>query len=200
MAIFGCYFGSYQGVWVGEMSVGLQIMRPTSVVVTGAGSSASIQTDGGVAFFNATSLSLNGVFSGDYDNYKGTIRSVLSSGNATIDARLRTFGTDATTNYTYQYLIASSTSVTGVRSTTYGYAVVGNTSATQRSGDQFFVYGPNLVQATAFRNISARGSDNATIADWACTHSTAASYDGITLFCGAGATFTGMVTMYGYAQ
>jgi hypothetical protein len=175
-------------------------MTPTSIVVAGSGSSASIRADGGVDFAAATSLSLNGVFTSEYDNYMISIRSVSVSGS-TIDSRLRLAGTDSTSGYTYQLLQASGTSISGARSGTYNFAPIGNTGPTQRNGDQCFVYGPALAQPTAFRNLSARGQSDAVIADWANTHSTSTAYDGISLFAGgAGNNFTGMVTVYGYTQ
>lgn len=180
----------------GQVRFALELVAPTSIVVAGSGSSASVVGLGSVDFASATSLSLNGVFSAEYDNYMISIRHLGTSTTSSLDARLRVSSVDAQTNYTYQYLIAQSTNVTGARST-YGYAVIGNASSTQRSGDTVFVYGPYLAQPTAFRNVSAGGRDNAYIGDWACTHSTASSYDGITLFAATSSTLSGNVAVYG---
>ena len=84
---------------------GLVTMTPTSIAVAGAGSSASINSDGGVDFTSATSLSLNGVFTSGYDNYLLVIFHEWSgaSGGVDITCRLRAAGSDASgSNYTYQ--------------------------------------------------------------------------------------------------
>jgi hypothetical protein len=173
-------------------------MTPTSVVVAGSGSSASIRADGGVDFAAATSLSLNGVFTSDYDNYIIAVR-VEGSSAQNLESRLRVSGTDATaSNYVVQFIDARGTSVTAARNTRTA-ATVGAATNTQRSGSAIYIYGPNLSQPTAFRNISVFGLDNATITDNASTHSLSTSYDGVTIFPGSG-NITGMVTVYGYTQ
>lgn len=181
------------------MSVGLHIMRPTSIVVAGGGSeTASIRADGGVDFASATGLSLNGVFTADYDNYLISIRGVETTNN-NLAIRMRASGTDATgTNYVYQQLFGSSTTVSGQRLTAQSSAWTGYLSSAQRSGGTIFLYGPNLAAPTAGRVASAAGLSSAAIVDYAWTHSLSTSYDGITLF--GMTSMSGMVTVYGYAQ
>jgi hypothetical protein len=69
---------------------GLVIMTPTSIAH--AGTSASINADGGVDFTAVTSLSLNGVFTSAHDNYLIVIRYVAASGDPRTRLRLRTAG------------------------------------------------------------------------------------------------------------
>lgn len=181
------------------MSVGLVIMRPTSIVVAGTGSSASIRADGGVDFTSATSLSLNGVFTADYDNYMINIRHSATD-SAACFTRLRASGTDATAaNYTRQYLYAAGSVIAAARGTSQTAFFTGVSSPTQRSGTQQFLYGPNLAQATAMRDVNVSGIDSAVFEDHACTHSLSTAYDGITFFPASG-TITGMITVYGYTQ
>jgi len=181
------------------MSVGLHIMTPTSIVVAGSGSTASIRADGGVDFATATSLSLNGVFTSAYDDYMIVIRHVGSAASG-LGARLRLSGTDATaSNYTFQLLEANGTSVAGSRSTSQTRALVGSTAASQPNGDVAYIYGPSLAQPTAFRNVNVRNTSGAYIADFTNTHSVSTAYDGITFLPDSG-SFSGMVTVYGYAQ
>lgn len=179
--------------------IGLHIMRPTSVVVAGTGSSATVRADGGVDFSAATSLSLNGVFTADYDNYMLVWRGTNSAGQVNLQYRMRASGTDASgTNYTYEYVLANGTSVTSARTlTTFGW--FGNSYQTQRSATTLYVYGPNLTQSTACRCVTATDLSSATIVDTASTHAVATAYDGITLYPSANA-FDGVVTIYGYAQ
>lgn len=177
-------------------------MRPTSIVVAGGGTeTASIRAAGGVEFANATSLSLNGVFTADYDNYMIVCRHLASTGTFQfLLARLRSSGTDATgSNYVYQQLVADGTSVVAGRSASVASTSFGFMSGTSEGGDTVYIYGPALAQPTAFRSVNVYAANGATLNDQASTHSLSTSYDGITLFPAANA-FSGLVTVYGLAQ
>jgi hypothetical protein len=174
-------------------------MTPTSIVVAGAGSSASIRADGGVDFATATSLSLNGVFTSTYDDYMIVVRHT-SAGTNVLEARLRLSGTDATaSNYTRQFLLANGSSVSGGRESTQTSFRFGSMVSTNVSGDTAYIYGPALAQPTALRIVNCLGRDGARIEESCGTHSLSTAYDGIT-FLPSGTNFTGMVTVYGYAQ
>jgi len=183
------------------MSVGLHIMTPTSIVVAGSGSSASIRADGGVDFATATSLSLNGVFTSAYDDYMIVMR-YLGGGSSSqvMDYRLRVSGTDATgSNYTSQFVEGNGTSVSGAR----GTATAGTISAygfNTPNGFSSYFYGPHLAQPTAVRSAAMfSGSLGIILRDYASTHSLSTAYDGLSFIAG-GNNFSGMVTVYGYAQ
>lgn len=169
---------------------GLKLIVPTSV----AGSGVSVSASGKVTFTAATSVSVNGCFSSTYDNYLIVSQSVCS-----VDVngylRLRSSGTDATTNYTRQILRVTSTTVQGLR----GNDAIVNSLYTEREGNHFYVYGPHLSQATAVRSVTALAQGGALIYDTAMTHSTASSYDGFTYFPGTG-NITGTLTVYGLSQ
>lgn len=173
-------------------------MRPTSIVVAGGGSeTASIRAAGGVEFANATSLSLNGVFTSDYDDYM-----IVMNGEASTDdqyrLRLRASGSDATgSDYVRQFLSADSTSVTGSRATdSYFYS---HLTGTAPNGYSWYFYGPQLAAPTAMRAISASSRSSARITDVAGTHSLSTAYDGLTIYPGTG-SIDGLVTVYGLAQ
>lgn len=178
---------------------GLVVMTPTSIAYSGT--SATPNADGSVVFSACTSLSLNGVFTGDYDNYMITMRHLGSaSGGVALFGRLLASGTDASgTDYTRQYLWANGTSVTAARETTRTEARAGGLSNVQRGGDVFYLYGPFLAQPTAFRYVSAFPDSSASIFDPASTHSLSLSYDGIRLFPNTG-DFTGLLTVFGFNQ
>jgi hypothetical protein len=179
------------------MTNGLVVMTPSSIAYSGT--SASINADGSVVFSACTSLSLNGVFTGDYDNYMVTMRAV---GNTPSDARLRmrVSGTDNSTasSYVMQYLEGSGTSVAGARSTTDSAAVF-TTSNTQRDGMLLYIFGPYLSQPTAMRTAGVMGYQNAYIQDKAATHNQSTSYDGFTLFHNSN-NMTGLLTVFGFNQ
>lgn len=174
---------------------GLKLIVPTSV----AGSGVSVSASGKVTFSGSATINVNGVFSSTYDNYLVVIRHQCSTGNPYLRGRLRASGTDATTNYVLQYLSADGSTVAGSRSTTPGYGPFGVSSTTQRSGDHVYIYGPNLAQATAWRNNNVSGENSAQIYDIACTHSTASAYDGFTIYTDSG-NFTGALCVYGLSQ
>jgi hypothetical protein len=183
------------------MSVGMVIMRPTSIVVAGAGSSASVRAAGGVEFASATSLSLNGVFTADYDDYMIVCRS-QGSAYASINYRLRLSGTDNTTasSYVVQNLSAVSTTVGAARSTdSFSSGGAGAVSDEQRSGQTIYMYGPALAQPTASRVVSVAGESGAALWDYAGTHNQSTAYDGITFLPNA-SNFSGLVAVYGLSQ
>ena len=175
---------------------GLHLITPTSIAYTGT--SASISANGSVEFTAVSPLSLNGVFSADYDNYMVVVRH-QGTNSTSIAYRLRASGTDDSgANYVRQYLFGDGTSVTASRATSVTEGYVGATSPDQRSGDVTYFYGPFLAQPTASRTVNVRGSNNAQIVDWASTHNQSSSYDGLTLFMTVGGqNITGRVAVYG---
>jgi len=171
---------------------GMVLLTPTSIDYTGT--SATVGTNGSVEFTAVSSLSLNGVFSADYDNYMIVHRANASAPD-NVSFKFRQSGTDSSTGYTQQLLTANSTNVTGSRSTT----VAVNVSAvygTQRAGFVLNVYGPFLSQPTAMRSAAILDFDSAAIRDTAATHSVVDSYDGFTTYMG-GQNMTGLVSVYG---
>lgn len=185
------------------MRNGLKICRPTgspAIVVAGSGSqTATIVGHGSVEFANASSLSLNNVFTSEFDNYMIVFRGV-STLNENIGVRMRLSGTNnETTTYTKQQLFANGTSVSGQRlsGVNYTYAWSGYASSAQRSGFTLYLYGPSLAQPTAGRGVTAAGLSNASIVDYAWTHSVSTAYDGITIFPTTTGLFAGLVSVYG---
>lgn len=177
---------------------GLISMTPTSIAH--AGTAASINADGGVDFTAVTSLSLNGVFTSDYDNYLIVVNGSGSADTGT-NFRLRIAGSDASgaSDYVYQFLLASSGTVSGARDSAQTFGRIGNLMTTQRSGIQVHIYGPYLAQATAWRSVTVDGLSDGRIQDFANTHDLATSYDGFTIYPNSG-DFTGTVHVFGYEE
>jgi hypothetical protein len=177
---------------------GIVLMKPTSIVATGAGSSATISQTGSVTFASCATLSLNGVFNTDYDNYMMVMRMTSASSDTNINLRLRVGGTDNSTasSYTRQALAADGTSVTGIRASSDSATPFTAAFTTQREGSSAFFYGPFLAQPTAMRQVSALAFGSAYIYDTAHTHNQSTSYDGFTLL-GQTSAFTGLISIYG---
>lgn len=177
---------------------GLISMKPTSIAYSGT--SASINADGGVDFSAVTSLSLNGVFTGDHENYLVVMRHIGSTtGQIVIGMRLRSSGTDATaSNYVGQSLYAASTIVAAGRETVSQFYMA-NTDNTHQNGVHFHMYGPHLTQPTAVRSVQVESTSGAILNDYANTHSLSTSYDGFTLIPASG-SFTGTIHVFGYEE
>jgi hypothetical protein len=175
------------------MTNGLVVMTPSSIAYSGT--SASINADGSVVFSACSSLSLNGVFTSDYDNYMIVSR---QTGSTFIDINYRMLlaGIDSNTGYTSQGLFVSSTSVTATR---YSISYVSVTSSERRDGTTIYLFGPALAQPTALRSLNAYGRDGGRIVDYAATHSVSTAYDGLYLATSSG-TMTGLVTVFGFNQ
>ena len=177
---------------------GMQLVTPTSIAYSGT--SASIGANGSVEFSAVTSLSLNGVFTGDYDNYMVVVRFLGTTGNVGLFARLRTSGTDASgTDYTFQRLLAESTTVNGARTSSANYARLSSTNNGVYHGFTTNIYGPYLAQPTAYRTVTVEGEGGARMLDYAGTHGLSTSYDGLTVYpeVSVSSTFSGLVSVYG---
>lgn len=176
-------------------TVGMVLLTPTSIAYSGT--SASVGANGQVTFTGITSLSINGVFSADFDNYIVSTRHKLALGNDGFNIRLRVSGSDASgANYTAQRILASGSTVQGVRFTSATSAALGYTSADYGSGDVCYIYGPYLAQPTTFRNVNAGDIGGATIYEYASTHSLSTSYDSMTVF-PVTSSITGALQVYG---
>lgn len=176
-------------------TMGMVLLSPTSIAFSGT--SASIGANGQVTFTAVTSLSLNGVFSADYDNYVVAQNFVAIGANLFLYYRLRAAGTDASgNNYTRQYLSVDNTTLSAGRisSTNYGWAGYGATTLYNLSNIN--LYGPYLAQPTAVRTVTTNSASSAQIYDSADTHSLSTSYDGISII-PASSSITGKLAVYG---
>ena len=190
------YLGS-DSVWTAN-APGMVLVSPTSI--THSGTSATLGANGQVTFTAVTSLSLNGVFSADFDTYFISIRTVGSSSDNNFDMRLRASGSDNSTasSYTSQRISAGSTTITAGRNTTTAFAPFFQMSDTARSGLSFHLYGPFLAQPTAGRVVHVSGYLSAYIQEMAFTHNQSTSYDGLTILRqDATQSMSGAVQVYG---
>jgi hypothetical protein len=172
---------------------GMDLITPTSV----AGSGVTL-SGGHVSFSAATAVSLNGCFASTYDNYQIVVRYQNSAATPVIFVRLRLSGTDAITNYQYQNLDASNTSITGGRYTAQAEGLVG-TGGAAGNPDELLVMnvsGPALAAQTSFfcNNTASTSSIITRIASM--RHTTATAYDGFTIYPSSG-NLTGTLRVYG---
>jgi hypothetical protein len=177
------------------MTNGLVVMTPTSISYTGT--SASINADGSVDFSAVSNITLNGIFTSDYDNYMLTAR-LTSTNNQSVTAQLTLAGTPANSGYAIQWIAAQGTTVSANRVTSSSATYIGSI-ATIPGGLSCYFFGPFLAQPTAIRNVEIFGQNSAEMFDFASTHSTATSYDGLKMQTGTG-TMTGLLTVFGFNQ
>lgn len=169
---------------------GLSMVNPTSIANSGGSASAS---GGQVTFTGVSSVSLNGVFTSAYENYRIVLRAFTASGSADTNMRLRASGTDNSANsYIRQYVIANAGTVSGANVTqTFLHVVFSDTIS--GFGD-FELNRPSLAETTQYKSLGGR-SDYVLINTG--LHNVASAFDGFTLYPSA-STITGNVRVYGY--
>lgn len=173
---------------------GMVLLKPTSIAHSGT--SASVGANGQVTFTAVTSLSLNGVFSADFDNYVLSCQLKATAGTPNSYFRMRSSGTDDSgNNYTLQYLFANSTTVSASRATDNGLTLF-SADSSMTTGYQAYIYGPYLAQPTAFRSTTVYNAASVILRDNAGTHNQSTSYDGFTFFMDSNAV-TGALQVYG---
>jgi hypothetical protein len=177
---------------------GLVSMTPTSIAHSGT--SASINADGGVDFTAVTSLSLNGVFTSEMDNYLVVSSVTVAAGIPSLLLQLRASGSDATgTNYTRQSLDIFGTTRSAARSTSQSSWTITAPDDIAPNGITLHMYGPALAQPTAVRSVTIYSYDGASIWDQAGTHSLSTSYDGFTISL-TSSNITGTIHVFGYEE
>lgn len=177
---------------------GMVLMKPSSISYSGT--SATLGENGQVTFDTITSLSLNGCFTADFDNYV-IYWNVVCTGSRTVSSQLLNNGTPETgLNYSNQYLFANDTSVTASRSTSGGgwnFTYAGGEGTGIPTGSTSYIYGPYLSQPTAFRTTAIRSSVGTRIDDRCGTNSLSSSFDGIYFVINVADTMSGSIAIYG---
>lgn len=180
-----------------NLRVGLVPLSPSSVVIaTGTGSANAL---GKVSFTGATAVSLNGVFTSEYSNYRIIYRNSTRTNNTFDYLRLRGSGTDVS-SATYDWVKVFANTGSGpsrsqgapVAQVEIGYAVTND-----RSSATIEFFNPATAEQTwgnwQFGNYA--GSIEGGIGSFRNYNNTA--YDGFTLF-PSGGNFTGYIQVFGY--
>jgi len=171
---------------------GLELITPTSVAGTGVSLSGAT-----VTFTAASAASINGCFSTLYQNYKIEI-SITTSGQVMLQYRFRTSGTDnATLNYGNQALVADSTTVSAVRSTSQNIGDLGQMVLSDLSFFDITVYSPFETAKTGMLVQNGSFVGEAYMRNQSNVMKASTSFDGISLIPVSG-TITGTARVYGY--
>jgi hypothetical protein len=178
-----------------DSELGLSLITPTSIAVTGG--SGSISSGGGISFTSASAISLNGCFSATYDNYKILIDLTGSETNGA-SIRLRASGTDSASAYSRQYVYADNTSPLYGRVTSQSSWGAIDYTSTTRSSVSYDIFNPFLTRVTSMSGVAnTKYPTVQTIPINAYGHDTGNSYDGISLIA-SGGNITGTIRVYGY--
>ncbi len=154
------------------------------------------------AFTTSSQIVCDTVFSSAYTFYKVLVRFTGTTTDA-LNLQFRVGGTAATTNYNFQFLLGTASSVVAGRNASQSSLTVGN-----GSGGSFFqsleilIGGPAIAEATTVQSNYQRSESAATapaVQFLYGNHSTATAYDGFQLT-PAGGTVTGVYSVYGFSE
>jgi hypothetical protein len=172
--------------------IGLWKMIPPTV-----SAGATIETNGDVTFTTQSSVSLNGVFTDDYTNYKTEIL-ISNSSQVVLQYRFRVSGSDNNTaNYNNQFLVADSTTVVAARTTAQTIGDLGQMVVSALSFFDITFYRPK--QAASSGVLVENGSlvGNAFMRKQVSTFGASTAFDGFTIIPVSG-TVSGRIGVYGY--
>lgn len=172
---------------------------PTSV----AGTGVSVSGNGQVTFTAAPSVSVNGVFTSTYDNYRIVWNSPTQTQNSDLYMRMRAAGTDDTTS-DYSFMrgwdggTAAARTVAMVTATS-SWIISAGASASQTNDGYLDIWGPALAAAVTGLSQSAvhQPSPNMYTTTTNLYNSSTNPFDGFTIYPASG-SITGVLRVYGY--
>jgi hypothetical protein len=181
-----------------------QVLTADSSTATGLKWATPATPTSGLTFITSASpsstatVNINNCFSSTYQNYV-IYFNLTGTAGTDILYRLRASGTDATTGYTNQVLQANGSTVNANRNTDPYWS----SGATRTSGNTFSITNISNPFATAASSIYALAQDPANGGAFvdirSGSHSTATSYDGITIYVNSG-NITGSIRVYGVSN
>ena len=196
---------SYQWVehrsQIAKSQVGIVPIVPTSIAV-GSGT-GSVDVSGNIVFTGISSISLNGIFTSAYQNYKIVFEvTTVTTDSTEVRMRYRAAGTDnSAASYGQTWMISRANGTTATNNG-WGNPQGGITRwwSTTNSFTSFIadVLSPQIAKATKFIfaasgwDVTSQFSNNGML-----IHESTSQFDGITIYSTAGA-MTGTMKVYGY--
>ena len=186
-------------VYQTKATAGLTLLTPTSIANTSG--TASIGANGTITFSAVSNVSLNGIFSATYANYRVVLGIASSGGAAGTRFRFRSSGTDNTGSNYYVAAVSKDSSLSTINNenadptTSYRIGTGGNNF----SAMSLEVYNPFASDYTSMHSLTG-ALTNTNESHWFTGgggFSGTTSFDGITFFLDSG-TLTGTVSVYGY--
>lgn len=145
---------------------------------------------------STTSHALSTVFSSTYEVYKIFFKGNASSGDV-LNVRMRSGSTDTTSNYEYNYIQATGSTVSAGSATANSFGQV-CCIATTLTGFDLTVYDPYASTYTPMHSNQQDGQ--AYIRTYAAIQKSNTSYDGITFYTNFGSSFSGKFYVYGLVK
>lgn len=177
---------------------GLAPATPTSIANSGGTATLSGNT---VTFSGVSSVSLNGCFTGDYDNYRIVINAT-SPGSGALQHRLRAAGTDSTAStYNYQRSQADGTTATLSKVTSSNLWGNWTFSANFPLFETWELSNPFASAYTIGIYLWARSvsATDLNVETGSVTFANTTSFDGFTILASS-STMTGKISVYGYRK
>ena len=168
---------------------GLVLIKPSTVV------NGTDNGKGTVSFSAVGSVSLNGVFTSTYENYKVIFSLDVATGTPNLTFRFRAAGSDNSTSGYFLFGDRSGGAVSNVASLSQTSMLLGNASTSTNNGI-LEIFKPQLT-ATKAVQANYYYSNNGENYDLFCGTNFTTSSDGFSLIT-ASSTFTGTVSVYGY--
>lgn len=150
------------------------------------------------AFSAVSSVSVNNCFTSTYENYRILLLTTVN-GADDVYMRLRANGTDTSTNYNRQVMVADSTSVVGNRQTAQTSIYFLRTSnSTFRQSATMDIFGPQIAGVTTYSTTFANHQSAITpyVGVTVGNQSDSTQFDGFSLI--SSTNFTGIIRVYGY--
>ena len=177
----------------------IQVIHSSVAVGSGYG---SFDANGAVTFSGASSISINGIFSSTYDNYR-IVLNLVSSSQIDLGLRFRT-GSDDTggTNQARTVVWGNDGGSSGTSSVNATGLIIGWGQSTKEGTYPLDISNPNLAKNTNVSGAVAVGystSTNFITAIVGGQQQTVTQYTGLTIYNFAGsANHTGTFRVYGY--
>jgi hypothetical protein len=174
-----------------------------AIFVKGAGAAASssgLSLISSSSFSASSGQSFNDVFTSTYTNYR-IVAGITGSTTSDFRFRYRLSGTDNTTaNFHYQRGTFSGSSATAARTVDTTFGLIGS-NAGNRQAYSFDVFEPQAAQEKKALIYGSAGDGAGTLEAnfYVVNNGLSTAFDGITIYPSTG-TFTGRISIYGYAQ
>jgi hypothetical protein len=143
----------------------------------------------------STEVIFNNVFSSSYQTYK-IYYNLSGSASTGLNSRLRSSGTDVTTNYAWQFFEAINTAIAGGRDTSSGLFNFGAIRTSGRSFGFIEISNPFAVAETSYVCLAQDPLGLASIQIRSGGQFNSTSYDGLRIYPSSG-NITGSIRIYG---
>lgn len=181
-------------------SIGLTPIKPTSVAITGSGSSATATAVGSIGFSQCTAITLNGVFSTEYNSYRVNL-DLIDSADSFIVMQYTIGGTPNTgANYFWGGVSRDSlnTTITALAGSAQTFIILGDAGYESRFHHRMEIHNPKAAAMTKLTTAGTGGLPNSYKSyQFGSIFPFGDQFDGFKIWTSAGSMY-GTVSIYGY--